>query len=324
MSTEVLGIVDVHHSYGDRVALGGVSFSVEEGSFVALLGPNGSGKTTLFRIISTLLTPQRGSALVCGLDVSREPTEVRRQLGVVFQHVALDADLTIRENLRHHAALHGMPGDEARVAADESLRALGLESRANDRVKNLSGGLARRADLARVLMHRPRLLLLDEPTVGLDPSSRRDFWLALDDLRAERRTTIIVATHLLEEADQCDHLIIMNEGKVVAEGSPDSLKASLEGETLWLEAPDPHELAELIQARFGVDARVVDAAVHVAHPQAHQLLARIYEATPERILSATVRRPTLEDVFMVHTGHGLAGRPSTAELSPRNPLVAST
>lgn len=305
MSTEVLGIRHVHQRYGERVALHDVSFAAEEGALVALLGPNGSGKTTLFRIISTLLPPDRGEVEVCGHDVVRDPTAVRLRLGVVFQQAALDSELTVRENLRFHAALYGLSSSRATSALDDALRALRLEDRANDRVKTLSGGLVRRADLARVLMHRPRLLLLDEPTVGLDPAARHDFWASLDDLRRTRSTTILVATHLLEEADRCDHLVILSTGRVVAEGSPEDLKSTLGGETLWIESDNPTDLADRIQAQFGLNARVVDGAVHVAHAQAHQLLARIYEAFPSRIQSATVRKPTLDDVFMVHAGHGL-------------------
>lgn len=321
MSNAVLDIQHVSHRYGSRPALQDVSLTVANGATLALLGPNGSGKTTLFRIITTLIRPESGSVFVGGFDVRTRPSDARRQLGVVFQDVALDADLTVRENLRHHAALHGMTGAPVREAAGETLRALGLQDRAHDRVKTLSGGLARRADLARVLMHRPRILLLDEPTSGLDPTARRDFWDALRRLRTAQGTTVVVATHLLDEAEQCERVCIMSEGRVVAEDSPEALKSALGQETLWIEALDPAEFADRIHAQFGVESRVMEDGIHIAHAQAHNLLARIYEAFSDRITSATVRRPTLEDVYMVHTGHGLGSVESSPAPGGRQPEI---
>lgn len=308
MAVDALDIRQVSHAYGDRTALQDVSLRVPAGSFVALLGPNGSGKTTLFRILCALIRPDAGSVEVCGHDVTERPAEIRSCLGVVFQHVALDADLTVIENLRHHAALHGVRSADARRAATALLPRMGLEDRVHDRVKTLSGGQARRADLARVLMHTPRILLLDEPTSGLDPAGRRDFWRAVRWLRSSHGTTVIVATHLLEEAEISDRACFMSHGRVVADGSPAALKAELGEETLWLEAEEPEELADRILAHFGVEVRVLGGSVQISNAQAHNLLSRIYDAFPARITSATVRRPTLEDVYLVHTGSSLADR----------------
>ena len=233
------------------------------------------------------------------------PEDVRSSLGMVFQHVALDGDLTVTENLRHHAALYGLTGSERIARERDALRVLGLSDRAHERVKTLSGGLARRTDLARVLQHRPRLLLLDEPTTGLDPAARREFWQAVGWLRETSGTAVLVATHLLEEAERCEHVFIMSEGRIVAKGSPEDLKTGLGGETLWLETDDAGELADRIQTQFGLHPRVLGGSVQVSNPRAHTLLANIYEALPGRIVSATVRRPTLEDVYMVYTGRVL-------------------
>jgi len=298
-------ISDLHHDYEGRPALKGVTMDVSAGVLLAFLGPNGSGKTTLFRVLSTLLAPRSGRARVCGYDAVSEASAVRRCIGIAFQQAALDGDLTVAENLRHHAALYGMRGAPVQRRMRQVLEAVGLEHRSGDRIKTLSGGLTRRVDLARVLMHRPRVLLLDEPTTGLDPSARRAFWQALAVMRREAETTVVVATHLLEEAEQCDDIAIMSEGRLVARDSPDMLKAALGQETLWIESPDPRDLAESIYVRFGVEARVVGQMIQISHPSAHSLLAQVYEAMPDDITSATVRRPTLEDVYMLHTGHGM-------------------
>ncbi len=291
------------HRYGEHVALREVSFAVAPGSLFGLLGPNGSGKTTLFRILSTLMRPTGGTAEVFGFDPVREPAAVRERLGMVFQEPALDESLSVRENLRIHGAFYGLGRRAADARIDALLENFGMAERAGDRVKTLSGGLRRRADLARGLLHRPVLLLLDEPTTGLDPTARRTFWQALSRLRRAEGTALVVATHLMEEAERCDALAILDRGRLVAEGTPAALKDALGGETLWLETPEPEALADRIGAQFGVEARTVGGAVQVSHPEAHTLLASLYEAFGAQMESATVRRPTLDDVFMARTGH---------------------
>ena len=293
----------VSHRYGAHVALREVTLVVEEGQLVGLLGPNGGGKTTLFRILSTLLRPSEGTARVFGFDAAAQPEEVRRRLGVVFQQPALDEQLTLRENLRFHGALYGLSGTALRERIDVLLDHFGLADRAGDRVGTLSGGLARRADLARGLLHRPPLLLLDEPTTGLDPVARHAFWQALARLRRSENTTLLVATHLLDEADACDEVAILDQGRLVAQGAPGALKDDLGEETLWIEAADAEGLRDRIEAQFGVPARVVGGTVQVATPDAPQILSALYDAFRDRIQSATVRKPTLEDVFLHHAGH---------------------
>lgn len=312
------------HRYGTHVALREVSFAVTPGTLFGLLGPNGSGKTTLFRILSTLMAPTMGAARVFGADPAQAPAAVRERLGMVFQEPALDEALTVRENLRVHAALYGLRRADADARIHALLDGFGMADRAGARVKTLSGGLRRRADLARGLLHRPALLLLDEPTTGLDPSARHAFWHALERLRRTEGTTLLVATHLMEEAERCDALAILDRGQLVAEGTPAALKGALGGETLWLETPAPEALADRIAAQFGVATRVIGGAVQVSHPEAHTLLASLYEAFGAQIDSATVRRPTLEDVFMARTGrhpdaaalsNGEAGAKAAASLS---------
>ena len=311
MLERAVDIQGVTHRYGEHPALQNVTLEVERGILFGLLGPNGGGKTTLFRILSTLLRPTSGQARVFGFDTATQPGEVRQQLGAIFQQPALDEELTIAENLRFHGALYGLHGSALRQRIDTILTTFGLQERAKDRVKTLSGGLQRRTDLARGLLHAPRLLLLDEPTTGLDPVARRAFWQTLRRLRRDEGTTMIVATHLLEEAEACDVVGILDRGRLVGLGTPGSLKYDLGHETLWLETSDPKALRDRIQAQFGLDAQVIGTTVQLAHPEAHTLLPALYAAFGGRIESATVRRPTLEDVFMVHTGHRLE-EPATA------------
>ncbi|HLT47564.1 MAG TPA: ABC transporter ATP-binding protein, partial [Rubricoccaceae bacterium] len=229
----------VTHRYGAHVALREVTFSVAPGERFALLGPNGGGKTTLFRLAATLMRPSEGRVTVFGHDTAGAPAAVRRRLGVIFQQPALDRELTVRESLRAHAALVGVPRAEVGARAAEVLARFGLDEHAGRRVKALSGGLARRTDLARGLLHRPALLLLDEPTTGLDPAARRDLWDALDALLRRDGTTQVVATHLMDEAERCDRVGILDRGRLVALDTPDALKSRLGAETLWLDTPDP-------------------------------------------------------------------------------------
>jgi len=302
MPAPAVDIQKVNHSYGAHPALREVSLQVPPGTLYGLLGPNGSGKTTLFRILSTLMPPSEGRAHVFGLDTAREPGAVRQRIGTVFQEEALDEALTVRENLRFQGALYGLHGAQRRKRTEELLRRLDVADRAADPVGDLSGGLRRRVDLARGLLHRPDLLLLDEPTSGLDPAARRTFWSAVQQLRADEGTTLLLATHLMDEAERCDRVGILSDGTLVADGRPDTLKADLGDETIWLEADAPTALRDRIEAQFGVPTRIVGATVQVAPPNPPAFLSSLYEALSDHIRSATIRTPTLEDVFMVHAG----------------------
>ena len=300
MSASAVNIQGVTHRYGQHEALRSVTLDVPTGALYGLLGPNGSGKTTLFRILSTLMPPSEGDARVFGLDTTQRPEAVRNRLGVVFQDPALDEALTVRENLRFQASLYGLSGGDRRDRIDDLLTRLDVADRADDRVEALSGGLKRRVDLARGLLHRPDLLLLDEPTTGLDPGARRAFWTAIDRLREAEGTTLLLATHLMDEAERCDRVGILSDGALVADGTPAALKAELGDQTLWVETDDPAALRDRIDAQFGVPTRIVGSTVQVAPPNPPAFLASLYEALGDRIRSATIRTPTLDDVFMVH------------------------
>ena len=281
--------------YGDAVALDGVSFAVQTGERVGLLGANGSGKTTLLRLASTRLRPADGTLTVGGLDVVADPDGVRRRLGVVFQSPALDDALTCREALTLQAALYGTPRAQRQSIVGDALSDSGLTDRASDAVSTLSGGLARRLDLVRGLLHGPALALLDEPTTGLDPLARAAFWDLLDARRASQPDGAqLIATHDMAEAERCDRVVILARGRVVADGAPDALTSALGADALWLDAPDPDAVAISLTAD-GLDARAVGDRVLVRAADARDRVADLY-ARPD-VTGAAIQSPTLADVF---------------------------
>ena len=215
-----------------------------------LLGPNGSGKTTMFRILSTLMVPVGGRALIMGFDAAKEPNKLRRQIGVVFQAQSIDVKLTAAENLWHQGHLYGLQGAALKSRVTEMLGRVGLSDRANEKAETFSGGMQRRLELAKGLLHHPSVLLLDEPTTGLDPGARRDLWQYLQILRDEEQVTVIVTTHLMEEAERCDRLAILNEGKLVALGTPSELKHEIGGDVILLDTRDAESMAERIRCPF--------------------------------------------------------------------------
>jgi ABC-2 type transport system ATP-binding protein len=294
-------------SFGARLALDNVSFAVREGEIFGLLGPNGGGKTTLFRILATLLPPSSGTARVCGHDVVADPAGVRSSIGVVFQSPSLDPQLTVAENLRYSGNLHGLKGADLENRWREMASALRVEDRAGDLVKNLSGGLQRRVEIAKSLLPRPRVLLLDEPSTGLDPVARVDLWAILEQLRGQFGITTVITTHLMDEAERCGRVAILHRGRMLACDTPDALRATIGADVLTLVCRRPDWVAEKLQAKFGWTAVVRDDAVRLEIPKAHAEVARIVEAFPGEILSVTAGRPTLEDVFVRMTGERLGG-----------------
>ena len=302
-ASSAIRVEDLRHSYGKRAALNGISFDVAAGEIFALLGPNGSGKTTLFRILSTLMLPTGGRALLAGFDAAREPVEVRRRIGVVFQAQSVDIKLSAAENLWHQGHLYGLRGAQLQTRIREMLERVGLADRARDRVETFSGGMQRRVELAKGLIHRPGVLLLDEPTTGIDPGARRDLWTYLHELRSREQVSIIVTTHLMEEAERCDRLAILNEGRIVALGTPMELRGEIGGDVVLLEAKDPKSLAQHIEQRFRVSVTVLDGKVRLERREGHRFVTDVVEAFPGEIQSISVSKPTLEDVFIDRTGH---------------------
>jgi ABC-2 type transport system ATP-binding protein len=293
LSVDVEGLT---HRYGERTALDGVSFAVGPGEVFGLAGPNGGGKTTLFKILSTALTPTAGAARVAGIDV--RDGAVRRRIGVVFQSPSLDGKLTVAENLLHHGHLYGMSGGALRGRIDEELARFGIADRRADRVERLSGGLQRRVELAKSLLHRPEVLLLDEPSTGLDPGARRDLW---DALRALKGVTVLLTTHLLEEAERCDRLAILHKGRIAAIGQPIALRGEIGGDVVSVRSRDPKQLAASIREKLGEEPQVVDGTLRLSKDHGHEFVVRLVEAFPGLIESVTVAKPSLEDVFLAKT-----------------------
>lgn len=302
MATDAVQLDHLAHHYGQRCAVDDVSLAISEGSFFGVLGPNGGGKTTVFRILSTLLTPTRGTATVFSHDVVRGRAAVRGLIGVVFQSPSLDPYLTVRENLVCAGRLYGLDKAALGAAIDRSLSELEVADRASDLVRALSGGLKRRVEVAKCLLHRPRLLLLDEPSTGLDPSARRALWDLLDSLRRSDGVTVVLTTHDLDEADRCDRIAILDRGRMVAEGRPDDLRARIGGDCITIQCADPAGLATRIRERFGCAAAIVTGALRIEHARGHALAADLADAFRAEIRAVTVARPTLEDVFVHETG----------------------
>jgi ABC-2 type transport system ATP-binding protein len=302
-SASAIRISRLVHQYGSRRALNGLDLEIRSGELFAILGPNGGGKTTLFRLLSTLIPIQQGSVQVLGFDVARQAREVRRRLGVVFQAPSLDKKLSVVENLRHQGPLYGLGGSRLRGLEQEMLARLGLRDRASDMVETLSGGLRRRVELAKGMLHRPPVLLLDEPSTGLDPGARSDLWKYLQEIRDEQGVTVVLTTHLLEEAEKADRLAILHRGDLVALDTPDRLRATVGGDSIMMEVDDPAAMAQEIHARLDVPTSIVDRSVRIEQPDGHRLVAQLMETFPGRIKAITLGKPTLEDVFIARTGH---------------------
>jgi ABC-2 type transport system ATP-binding protein len=301
-----ISLIQLTHNYGDRLALDRLTFQVRPAEIFGLLGPNGSGKTTLFRILSTLMVPTGGHAFLQGFDAAREPNKVRQQIGIVFQARSLDIKLTVAENLKHQGHLYGLKGAHLKRRIEEVLSRVGLLDRAKDAVETLSGGMQRRVELAKGLIHAPSVLLLDEPSTGLDPGARRDVWQYLRMLRDEEGVSVLVTTHLMEEAEHCDRLAILSEGKLVALGSPLELKSAIGGDIVLFETAseaDAEALAEKITNRFIVSPTVLGTAVRLEHKQGHKFVTEVVEAFPGLVEGISVAKPSLEDVFIQRTGH---------------------
>lgn len=298
-----LNVCNVTFRYGERRALDELSLSVNAGEIFAVLGPNGGGKTTLFRLLSTLIPLQSGEIEIFGQSVRDQAAAVRQAIGVVFQAPSIDKKLTVAENLRHQGWLYGLTGKQLASRQDELLAQLGLTDRAADRVETLSGGLRRRVEIAKSLLHRPRLLLMDEPSTGLDPAARLDLWRYLRQASTEQGMTIALTTHLLEEAEKADRLAILDHGRLVALDTPSQLRADVGGDVITITADDPQPLADSLRERFQLDPQVLAGQILIRHARAAELLGQLAAAYAEQIRSISLGKPTLEDVFVARTGH---------------------
>jgi len=305
MSSPAVEIQGLIHRYGDRTAIDSVDLALQPGEVLGLLGPNGGGKTTLFRILCTLLPLQEGRASVLGFPVDRRPVEVRRRIGITFQSPSLDGRLTVAENLKCQAHLYGLHGGEMRERIDELLNRFHLEDRQRSRVETLSGGLKRRVELAKGLLHRPELLLLDEPSTGLDPAARRELWNHLQELQRDGMS-ILVTTHLMDEAERCDRVAILDQGRLVAVGPPDELRGEIGGEGVTVHCRNPEQAAARMTERFGRPPQRIGDALRWELNGDRNLPAALMSEFPEEIRAIEFGRPTMEDVFLAKTGHAFA------------------
>jgi ABC-2 type transport system ATP-binding protein len=301
-----LAVRDLKCQLGNRLVLDGVSFSIQPGEVVGLLGPNGSGKSTLVRCVIGLANWKHGTLWLDGFVVEPNDRRFRAQLGVVFQDPSLDPHLTARENLELGARLFNIPAAEAKNRADALLTFMELKDRANDRVKTFSGGMKRRLELARGIIHNPGVLVLDEPTTGLDPHAFERTWRLLKGLQRDRNLTVLVSTHGEGEAAKCDKLVVLDGGKVVAFDTPAALLKRVSGDILVIESAAPDSLAADIAEAFELTPRVSGRKVLVEATDAHALVPRIVELFPPGTIdSIQVRRPTLADAFLKLTGRSL-------------------
>ena len=299
----LIEVENLSHTYGTRQALDGVTFHIEPGEIFGFLGPNGGGKTTLFKILSTSIPVTHGTVQLRGHNLAHDSHGVRKYLGVVFQQPSLDGKLTVTENLRHHGHLYRLWGAELKRRIQSTLDEVELRDRAGDRVETLSGGLQQRAALAKAILHQPDLLLLDEPSTGLDPGVRRRFSSYLARLRERNGVTIVLTSHILDEAERCDRVGILDAGKLVATGTPDELKERVGGDVVTIDCPSPEALHPKILQRFGYDASVVDGSLRVECPRGHEFVRDVVATFPTEIASVRFGKPTLEDVFIKLTGH---------------------
>ncbi len=305
----VIEVGGLGFSYGGRQALSGIAFTIARGEIFGFLGPNGGGKSTLFRLLSTLVPMQSGNARILGYDLRGATRALRRRIGVVFQSPSLDGKLTVAENLAIHGHLYGLGGARLRERTHAMLARLDVDDRAGDLAETLSGGLRRRVELAKALLHEPELLLLDEPSTGLDPAARREFFNLLTLLRESAGVTIVLTTHYMEEAERCGRIGILDQGRLVAIAPPGELKGQVGGDVMVISGPAPEMLAQKIARQFQVRAVLVDGTLRIERPRGHELVARLVDEFGGEIDSVAFGRPTLEDVFVHLTGHRFVAGP---------------
>jgi ABC-2 type transport system ATP-binding protein len=296
--------------FNELLAVDKLNISVEQGEVFGLLGPNGAGKTTTISMLCTILKPSSGSARVNGFDVVKQDTQVRKSIGIVFQDPSIDDRLTGRENLYMHANLYGVPPGEQKPRIDRVLKLVELEARADDLMRTYSGGMRRRLEIARGLIHYPKVLFLDEPTIGLDPQTREHIWTYIEDLRKAHEVTMILTTHYMDEADRLsDRVAIMDYGKIVASDTPAKLKDTLEGDVIGIRTKDAARLSALVAGTEGIlKISTVNDGLDITVRGGKALLPRIVETAAKNgifIESVSLREPNLADVFLHYTGRGI-------------------
>jgi ABC-2 type transport system ATP-binding protein len=298
----VIIVRELTKTYDSLEAVKRVSFDVSPGEIFGFLGPNGAGKSTTINILCTLLHPSAGSATVAGFDVATQQLEVRRRIGLVFQDTTLDEYLTAEENLRFHAELYGVPRATIPGRVQQIMDMVGLWDRRDSLVRTFSGGMKRRLEIARGLLHSPRVLFLDEPTVGLDPQTREHIWSYIGELRRKEDITIFMTTHYMDEAEYCDRIAIIDNGEIVVSGTPDELKALVGKDRVSIRTEGDNAAIAALRERFGIEATISEGAVTLHVPDGETFVPRLFKELGVGIKAVSVARPSLDDVFMTFTG----------------------
>jgi ABC-2 type transport system ATP-binding protein len=302
--------------YRSVEAVRGIDLDVPPGETFGFLGPNGAGKSTTIKILCTLVDATAGSAQVAGFDVARQRDQVRRHIGLVFQDPTLDTYLTAEQNLRFHGELYGVDRSTAAERRREVLTMVGLWERRRDLVQTFSGGMRRRLEIARGLLHSPRVLFLDEPTIGLDPKTRAAIWEYIAELRRREDITVFVTTHYMDEAEHCDRIAIINEGRIVALDTPAALKAGIGKDRVQLTTEDDERAIAELRERFGLEAAVHEGAVTFAVAEGAAFVPRLFAGIDVPVQSVTVTRPSLDDVFLSYTGTTIRDAEAGSVMSP--------
>lgn len=299
---KVVRVEELVKKYDKIVAIDGISFDVEEGTIFGFLGPNGAGKTTTINILCTLVSPTSGKAFISDYDCFKKPSEVRKQIGIVFQETTLDKDLTAYENLVFHAYLYKVPKKEIGYRVSEVLRFVGLYERKDDLVKKFSGGMKRRLEVARGLIHRPKVLFLDEPTLGLDPQSRTNLWEFITELPRKHNVTVFMTTHYMEEAEVCNKIAIIDHGKIISIGSPEELKNTVGGDVVFIETTDNRSSKIQIETLFKLNVSEKEDYLYMTCDRGDTCIPEIIRTLGNKVKSVKIQRPTLNDVFLKLTG----------------------